>query len=797
MTGTPLNEFEQLNFDEGYSGEKTPTPYHEHYSSMSNHDSVRVPLWMTGLRPDIREEYAFKLVRSLPTAHIASLVNRLVPILHLDFVQFLPPELVLHILSFLPPKSLLNAGLTSRAWRRYALEPGLWRALFLQEGWEANFDEVKRFEKEMQRRIQIKQSEVPPSHPFMFSQASDRMIQREHNGHGGALGYANNTMSDDEELYPTPHGSSLPIISDLSLTMAPTLLAPGYHTADAPRLNWMFLFKHRKRLERNWRLNKYSQFHIPHPHYTHEAHLECVYTISYSSKWLVSGSRDKTIRIWNLKTRRLRCDPLVGHQASVLCLQFDESPEEDVIISGSSDASVIVWRFSTGKRLKTIKKAHDESVLNLRFNKKWLITCSKDKIIKVWNRRQLETLDKDYPWQSRTLWGPNFEPRHHPHHPEYNPAFIVPDPVASSGLNLINPFAKHKIDARTLPEYTAVNELHGHSAAVNAIQLYNDQIVSVSGDRSIKLWNLHSGLCSKTYIGHGKGIACIQYDGRTIVSGSSDKTIRIFDAKTQAEAATLQGHTALVRTVQASKNKIVSGSYDETVRIWVRDEKEGTWTHHAKLTQETPPRVPRTNAELVNAMNAIQQSTMHQFQQQQQQSQQQSQPQVGVTQNQATVTHHQSHPAGSAALMGAMVASQLLANPPPPPPQSIFGVATGSSATANPFFTSASPQPPSNNNPSMLGSINSVFNHNSSPFQTAPPPPSPTPAPPPPPQQVAAAGIGSAAATTPTSGAYRVFKLQFDSRWIICCTQHTRIVGWDYAAGDEEIVEASRFFSGA
>jgi len=41
----------------------------------------------------------------------------------------------------------------------------------------------------------------------------------------------------------------------------------------------------------------------------------------------------------------------------------------------------------------------------------------------------------------------------------------------------------------------------------------------------------------------------------------------------------------------------------------------------------------------------------------------------------------------------------------------------------------------------------------------------------------------------------RVFKLQFDARRIICCSQTSVIVGWDFANGDEQILEASRFFA--
>jgi F-box and WD-40 domain protein 1/11 len=41
----------------------------------------------------------------------------------------------------------------------------------------------------------------------------------------------------------------------------------------------------------------------------------------------------------------------------------------------------------------------------------------------------------------------------------------------------------------------------------------------------------------------------------------------------------------------------------------------------------------------------------------------------------------------------------------------------------------------------------------------------------------------------------RVFKLQFDARRIICCSQTSIIVGWDFANGDQQIIEASRFFA--
>ena len=757
----------------------------------------------------MRTEYAYKLIRTLPTSRIASLVDRLVPILYLDFVQMLPPELSLQILSYLPVRSLLNASLASRTWRRFALEPRLWKDLYEVQGWRSNDAEILKLENQLRERsgddmkqqMEVKRkaedqkdeeknlrdiarrnserfrnsaersgvgrsssSNSPvamdtaqewPSQTTSTTEVDMNSITQSTEGldmsfyssvsHNsglrpgqGASFASDSATPDDEEIssaYPGAPKLSIPqaAYQEPPLPIEPTLTVPGY---GSPRVNWEFLFKYRKRLEDNWIHNRYSTFQIPHPDFPAEGHAECIYTIQYSPNYLVSGSRDRTVRVWDMETRRLRGEPLVGHSGSVLCLQFDESPDEDILITGSSDDSVIIWKFSTGKIIRTIEKAHQESVLNLKFSKKWLVTCSKDKLIKVWNRQQLETTDQDYPWNSKLLFGNGQEVRAHPHHPgsrRAQAAWAVQDPAASSGSGLRNPYvssgftgtgALSRGPAKTLPAYTPVQVLIGHAAAVNAIQLHGDYIASASGDRLIKLWNLKAGTCEKTYVGHTKGIACIQFDGDTIVSGSSDQTIRVFDGRTQAEIATLSGHRALVRTVQATENRIVSGSYDETVRIWRKD-IDGQWTDSHVLRQGGPE--THHHRPVHHAMHPMMPGN----------PQQGAMPQAPIPQ--AAVQMHQVHTIGPA-LAGAVAAAQLLPN---------------------------------------------HHNHHHQ------------PQPPPPPQAPAQQQQMPTAHPIPTaSGTHRVFKLQFDARWIICCSQDSKIIGWDYAAGDQGIIEASRFFKG-
>ena len=60
---------------------------------------------------------------------------------------------------------------------------------------------------------------------------------------------------------------------------------------------------------------------------------------------IISGSRDKTVRIWDVKTgKELHC--FVGHNGEVYSVSF--SPDNKRIVSGSSDRTVRVWDADSG-----------------------------------------------------------------------------------------------------------------------------------------------------------------------------------------------------------------------------------------------------------------------------------------------------------------------------------------------------------------------------------------------------------------------------------------------------------------
>jgi len=525
------------------------------------------------------------ILSDLPTSVIAQIVEQLNPRLYIDFVRYLPPEVCLKILGFLDPLSLINVARSCRAWYDLALDRKLWEQLYYMEGWKAKPEEIKAWE------LQVNEKPMYISSPNVLQRTRSEEDGHAHKRRVVSIspvldGDADMEMIDADRpierepvdmemtgfsIFGNPTSSSTAArttgisqrMSDLDMRSSNSLSASKNHSlnkgkgvASSPmpttgdidgeaamtsarlsrsslrmwddasarfKINWKYLYTMRRRLESNWELGKYSNFRLPHPDHLDEGHGECIYSLQYNPRYLVSGSRDRTLKVWDMETRRcLRT--LAKHRGSVLCLQFDSDPEEDIIVSGSSDSDVIIWSFSTGKELQTLRHAHRESVLNVKFDKRILVTCSKDKTIKIFNRKPLRYGELGYQ--------------------EVDP---VPRNIKNYGYSLtVTPE-----DLPQTPPWTMLGCLEGHGAAVNAVQIHDREVVSASGDRSVKVWDWPTQTCMKTIVGHTKGIACVQYDGRRIVSGSSDNEVKVFDRESGVEVASLRSHSNLVRTVQA------------------------------------------------------------------------------------------------------------------------------------------------------------------------------------------------------------------------------------------------------
>lgn len=894
---------DDLSMDRDLRGSSTPNSFKldEGFAEDSQQNSDHVlnsfVSWLSTQSDRAKADIAYEILRTLRSTDIATVVEKLNPLLHMDPIEKLPAEITQYIFSYLDPLTLLTASLSSTTWRERILDPRIWQDLYESEGWGIDMDEVKRFEgshttavRNDLRKVKedIQGSPVHKGQPQFKRRATSDWLQstprrvsadvttwREQHGTVEAdpdpiADREDETMTDAPIQSPQRPNKRSSQDSDDEMKELEGSSTPRHHAnashlvlfdeAGNARMDWAELFKRRQKLEQNWLGGRFTNFQLPHPKYPHEAHNECVYTIQFCGKWLVSGSRDKTLRVWDLDSRRLRGKPLKGHSQSVLCLQFDPSPEEDIIVSGSSDSSIVIWKFSTGQQLQTIYSAHEESVLNLRFDHRYLVTCSKDKKIKVWNRNSLLPTHPDYP-TARS--GPNCSV----------PAHVID--INKLDINMLEVGIANDV-YRALRPYTQLMTLEGHGAAVNAIQIQGNSIVSASGDRLIRVWDLATGSCIKSVPGHMKGIACVQYDGKRIVSGSSDNTVRIYDAATSVEVATLLGHTNLVRTVQAGFGdhpgsdtdmlaaaraaedkykkdveagrvvedreyrrrlrqgeygssrqtigsrlppggggskwaRIVSGSYDESIIIWKKDSL-GHWVVGQILKQDE-----KVKGNLGQPVRGAQPSQDNRTRQRPQQHGENSQN-VSSSTTPAANPNVMSATQIMQAAMNTSIASMQTGVRNITGISSMLGGSGNRSAvqtavsqitaqmqtTANNAINNAAintAQSSSNANATTGSSTSSnrTTTTSSTTTQSRSSAQTPTPQPTVQPQQHQQPQPERARHPHDHRNGQnvsRVFKLQFDARRIVCCSQDSRIVGWDFANGDAEIEEATKFFIG-
>jgi WD40 repeat protein len=118
--------------------------------------------------------------------------------------------------------------------------------------------------------------------------------------------------------------------------------------------------------------------------FTGHSHIIRSLAVSTDGKILVSGSRDKTIKIWHLEKGEL-LNTLNGHRDGVYAIAL--SPDGQIIASGSADKTIKLWHLETGELLGTFT-GHTHTVTALAFTAsgELLVSGSLDKTIKIWQR---------------------------------------------------------------------------------------------------------------------------------------------------------------------------------------------------------------------------------------------------------------------------------------------------------------------------------------------------------------------------------------------------------------------------
>ena len=283
-----------------------------------------------------------------------------------------------------------------------------------------------------------------------------------------------------------------------------------------------------------------------------EGHSGSVESVAFSPQGdrVVSGSRDKMLRLWDLEGNVVG-SPFKGHSGWVLSVAF--SPQGDCIVSGSRDKTLRLWDLE-GNAIGSPFEGHSDWVESVAFSPQGdrIVSGSDDKTLQLWDLKG-NMVGSPFKGHSSSVHSVAFSPQG--------------DRIASGSRDTT-------LRLWDLKGNPVGSPFRGHRNWVYSVAFspQGDRIVSGSRDRTLCLWDLEGNAVGSPFKGHSGSVysAVFNPQGDHIVSNSSDGTLRLWDLEGNAIGSSFEGHNFRVYSVAFSPqgDRIVSGGYDETLRLW-------------------------------------------------------------------------------------------------------------------------------------------------------------------------------------------------------------------------------------
>jgi F-box/WD-40 domain protein MET30 len=579
------------------------------------------------------------LTHSSQLSHLSDSLNK---IIRIDPFSLLPREVSLRILGYLDAISLGRAAQVSRSWKALADDDLLWRRMCGQHidrkcekcGWGLPLLERKRLKVELKDRspaaamgiaghsshghdgiqqLMTRSEALGVDHIHTHEHVDPRSVVCE-----SSLGSTSSLKRPAESISAPAHREKRARIegdgSDSENEIAPTA---GMLTREV-RLTrpWKSVYCERLVVERNWRKGRCQLK-------TLKGHTDGVMCLQYHTTLtnphypvLITGSYDRTVRIWNLDTGEV-VRVLRGHTRAVRALQFDQM----VLFTGSADGTVRMWNWRKGECMRVFE-GHSDGVLALNYNGYLLASGSNDNTIIVRNFRsstQFTLRGHEDCVSSVLIWDGKTSPG------DLDPTMTTttftqalkprtraspdPQPDLDVGTMLFSASDDCTIKLWDLATHECIRTFSGHRGQVQSLRvLMIDQPKEDDEERDREVTPPASGWAPASLspppalsavdnapadfdaAAHARAREEIvprvyvheeDHDRKrrertsereerrpVLASGSLDGTIKMWDVETGRERNTLFGHIEGVWAIDMDALRLASASHDRTVKVW-------------------------------------------------------------------------------------------------------------------------------------------------------------------------------------------------------------------------------------
>ena len=312
-------------------------------------------------------------------------------------------------------------------------------------------------------------------------------------------------------------------------------------------------------------LNAFAQ---DFPYISLGGHTDVARSVAFSTdgQTLVSGSYDRTIRVWEVGTGNQLRTILNAYHRNFLTDQYTLaaygvalSPSGQIVASGGWDhysssniGNIALWEVNTGERL-WFGLIDPDWTGDISFSPdgQTLASGGSDNTIYLWEVSTGNLI--------RTFVG---------HTDAVRSVSFSPDGQLIASASYDNTIRLWAITGRHIRTFT------GHTDNVYSVAFSpnGQMLASASEDTTIRLWDVGAGRHLRTLTGHTGRVASVSFspDGQTVASAGEDSTVRLWEVSTGRHLHTLTGHAQPVYSVAFSptEQKLASGHEDGNILLW-------------------------------------------------------------------------------------------------------------------------------------------------------------------------------------------------------------------------------------
>lgn len=284
------------------------------------------------------------------------------------------------------------------------------------------------------------------------------------------------------------------------------------------------------------------------------------------NQWFASGAADRTIKIWELATGRLKLT-LTGHISAVRGLAV--SPRHPYLFSCGEDKMVKCWDLETNKVIRHYH-GHLSGVYTLDVHPTLDVLCTggRDGVVRVWDMRTRTNI--------HVLGG--------------HKGTIADLKCQEADPQVISGSMDSTIRLWDLAAGKTMGVLTHHKKSVRTLAVHPKEWTFASGSTaSIKQWKCPEGAFMQNFEASSIINSLSVNEDDVMFAGADDGTVGFYDWKTGhrfqstqsiAQPGSLEAEAGvMVSTFDKTGLRLLTGESDKSIKIWKQDEDATEETH--------------------------------------------------------------------------------------------------------------------------------------------------------------------------------------------------------------------------